>query len=163
MQNTTHEQLRITVPCCKSCNHKFSVLELRCKKFLDSFSGNIDSLTDSQISDLRTIAIKNAIGIIFHFYGMKPQFNNNIQFSIETNIIKDVFFENFIIWDFDVCPTVEPSLNPLLVFSIPNSDVMGIIKNNTSEIGDTAIGYSKDPFRVKFLYRNQLGLTVTFE
>lgn len=157
-----YKQSRITVPCCKSCNNKFSVIELRLKNILDSYSVNIDSLTDNQISDLRTIAVKNAMGIIFHFYGVKLEYSDNIRFSIETNT-EDFSFENFTICDFDVSPTIEPSLEPLLVFSVCNSDVMGIVKDHISQIGETVIGYSKDPFCVKFLYKNKLGFSVMWE
>lgn len=61
------EQSRITVPCCKICNNKFSAIELRCKYILENSSKNAYSLTDNQISDLRIIGIKNAVGVIFHF------------------------------------------------------------------------------------------------
>lgn len=162
-KNLQYKQSRITVPCCNSCNNKFSEIESRCKKILDSYTCNIYSLTDIQISDLQTIAIKNAIGIIFHFYGVKLEYNDSIRFSIESNIVADIFFENITIWNFEVSPTIELSLKPHLVVSIPNSDVLGIIKNNIAEIGDTVIGYSNEPYCVKFLYKNKLGFTVIWE
>lgn len=162
-KNLQYKQSSITVPCCNSCNNKFSKIEGQCKKILDSYASNINSLTDIQIADLQIIAIKNAIGIIFHFYGVKLEYNDNIRFSIETNIVADIFFENFTIWNFEVSPTIELSLEPYLVFSIPNTDVIGIIKDNIAEIGDTVIGYSNEPYCVKFLYKNNIGFTVIWD
>lgn len=153
------EQSRITVPCCKVCNNIFSAIELRCKYILEDCSNDAYYLTYSQISDLRIISIKNAVGIIFHFYGVRLERNGNIEFSIVTNITES-FFDNFIICNFDVAPSIELSLNPLLVFSLPNTDIKGIIRDNVVNIGETVIGYSNNPFCVKFLYNGIIGFTV---
>lgn len=159
-KNIRDDQSRITVPCCKTCNNKFSAIELRCQSILNNFLVDSKSLTESQFSDLRTIAIKNAIGVIFHFYAVKLSFNSDIEFSIEINITPNIFLKNFIIWDFDISPSIESSLNTLMVFSFSENDMKGVIRDNVNEIGEIEIGYSKEPYCVKMIYRGTIGFTV---
>ena len=161
-KNIRDGQSRITVPCCRVCNNWFSALELRCQNILELILCG-DLLTDNQISDLRTICIKNAIGIIFHFYAVKLDFNSDIIFSIDTNISQEKFIENFTALDFNICPSIDVSISPTLVLYSSTSDCIGILKYNINNIGESVIGYSKEPYCVKFIYKGAIGLSVEWK
>lgn len=112
---------------------------------------------------MRTVAIKNAIGIIFHFYAKKLDFNGIIEFSIDTDIIKEKYLENFAVMDFNICPLIDGSLNPLLVLQSATHDILGVFKNNVNEVGEIDMGYSNDPYCVKIIYKGTIGLSVRWK